>query len=353
MKISMVSFTENGYRLSEKIQKSMERDQIQLFSKCSSISSRSSEVSFVDTPIGEWTKEQMRKKHALVFVGACGIAVRAIAPHLVSKLDDSPVIVIDEKGRFVIPVLSGHVGGANELAVMIAGKIGAEPVITTATDINRKFAIDLFAKKNGLAIENKDGIAKVSAKILRGEKIKISMKEEYVDSEKCLPEEIEMIPYPPMEIVDVVIVPEGEDFDALLTLRLKEYVIGAGCRKGKDPEEFASFIDRMLERAGVKKQEVFALASIDLKADEPAMFRWCARNGILFQTFSKEELEEVTGGFKESEFVKQTVGIGNVCERAALRAAGNGGRLIAEKYAEDGMTIAIAKREWRVTFDEE
>ena len=353
MKISMINFTENGYRLSKKIKKSMKQCQIQLFTKCSSVSGGSSEVNFVDTSIGEWTKEQMLNKQALVFIGACGIAVRAIAPHLVSKLDDSPVIVIDEKGRFVIPVLSGHVGGANELAAMIAERIGAEPVITTATDINRKFAVDLFAKKNGLVIENKDGIAKVSAKILRGEKIKISLKEEYVDSEKYVPEEIEMISYPPVESVDVVIAPEREDFDALLTLRVKEYVIGAGCRKGKAPEEFAGFIDRMLGMTGVKKQEVFALASIDIKADEPAMFRWCERNGILFQTFSKEELAEVTGDFKESEFVKQTVGIGNVCERAALKAAGDCGTLITEKYAEDGMTIAIAKREWRVTFDEE
>lgn len=352
MKISVISFTENGCRLSEKIKKSTRKCQIQLFTKCSSASCEIGEVSFVDASIGEWTKEQMQKKRALVFIGACGIAVRAIAPHLVSKLDDSPVIVVDERGRFVIPILSGHVGGANELAVIIAEEIGAEPVITTATDINRKFAVDLFAKKNGLLIENKDGIAKISSKILRGEKIRISIKEEYVNSKEGFPEEIEIIPYPPMERVDVVIAPEGENFDSLLTLRLKGYVIGAGCRKDKEPEVFADFVERMLEMAGVKKREIFALASIDLKADEPAMFRWCERNGILFQTFSKEELEEVTGDFKESEFVKQMVGIGNVCERSALKAAGNGGRLIAEKYAEDGMTIAIAKREWRVVFDE-
>ena len=112
---------------------------------------------FVRESIGEWTEKQMGKNHGLLFIGACGIAVRAIAPQLVDKLQDSPVLVMDEQGRFVIPLLCGHVGGANELARLLSQVSGACPVITTATDIWKKFAVDLIAKKNHLYIENKEG----------------------------------------------------------------------------------------------------------------------------------------------------------------------------------------------------
>ena len=105
-------------------------------------------IRYVEEGMGEWAGKQMAEKHTLLFIGACGIAVRAIAPYITDKLHDSAVLVMDEGGNYIIPILSGHVGGANEIAVKIAVEIGAVPVITTATDINGKFAVDLFAKRN-------------------------------------------------------------------------------------------------------------------------------------------------------------------------------------------------------------
>ena len=294
----------------------------------------------------------MEQKNALIFIGACGIAVRAIAPNIVSKLEDSPVIVMDEMGHYVIPVLSGHFGGANALAVLIAEKSGAPPVITTATDVNHKFAVDVFAKANDLFIENKEGIAKVSSKVLRGEMIKIAIEEGHWAEKNKVPKAISLVTYPPEEVVDVVITSENKVFDAALTLRPKEYVIGAGCRKGKNYSELEQFITETLAKAGITVHQVYALASIDVKAKEAAMIQWSQVHKAPFITYSKEQLEEVEGDFMESEFVKKTVGVGNVCERAALKAAGLNGKLIFEKYAEDGMTLAIAKRGWSVTFDE-
>lgn len=352
MKISVISFNVNGQILSGKIKEKLTGFQVQLFTKCSSVSGKNVDIDFVQQSIGEWTKEQMEQKNVLFFIGACGIAVRAIAPNVVSKLVDSPVIVIDEKGRFVIPVLSGHYGGANELAGLLAEKLGAVPVITTATDLHQKFAVDVFAKKNNLTIENKDGIAKVSAKVLRGEKITISIESGHLENATILPEEIVLVSFPPEESVDVVITSEDKKFDALLTLKPKEYVIGAGCRKGKEPEKLAEFISEMLQKTDVKVQQIYAFVSIDVKADEAAMNMWSEKQKVPFLTYSSEELESVEGNFSESGFVKQTVGVGNVCERAALKAAGNDGKLILGKHAEDGMTVAIAKREWRVQFNE-
>ena len=179
MKLSIISFTQNGRVLSKKIAKLLDEMEYTLYTKYKACCQEEQTVRFVTQSIGEWAEEQFAERKAfqtsdaLVFIGACGIAVRAIAPHITDKLHDSPVLVMDEKGEYVIPILSGHVGGANELAVSLAEKTGAKPVITTATDIHNQFAIDLFAKKNGLTIVNKDGIAKVSSKVIATVSLKL------------------------------------------------------------------------------------------------------------------------------------------------------------------------------------
>ena len=108
-----------------------------------------------------WTKESFEKSIPLIFISAAGIAVRTIAPFIKDKVTDSPVLVMDENGKFIIPVLSGHLGNANKIAELISKSTGAQCVITTATDINQKFSIDTFAKENNLKILNRDGIKKV------------------------------------------------------------------------------------------------------------------------------------------------------------------------------------------------
>ena len=132
------------------------------------MNTKTEEAKNLGLSLSDWTRQQFAEKNAIVVIGACGIAVRMIAPFVSDKLSDSPVVVADEAGTFVIPLLSGHMGGANELAEQIAGQIGGIPVITTATDVNHTFSVDLFAKKCGLSIYNREGIAKVSAKILDG-----------------------------------------------------------------------------------------------------------------------------------------------------------------------------------------
>lgn len=352
MKLSIISFTENGILLSEKIAKLMRGAECVLYTKCGMYSKERQTVRFVTQSIGEWAKEQFEEANVLFFIGACGIAVRAIAPYIVDKLYDSPVLVMDEKGHYVIPLLSGHVGGANELAVSIAGKIGAEPVITTATDLTNKFAIDLFAKKNGLIIVNKEGIAKVSSKVLAGKSIAISVEEGHLEKKVKLPKGIELVEYPPLQKVDVVITSEDREFETAILLKAKEYVIGLGCRKGKEVEKIEDFIMRNLQKAGVSMIQVFGMASIDVKKNEPGFLAWSHKEKIPFITYTAEELLCVEGDFHKSEFVREQVGVDNVCERAALKMCEPEGRLIYEKHAEDGMTIAIARRDWRVSFDE-
>ena len=143
LKWSVISFTEKGAELAEKI-KRLSKEQ-QLPSEIHTYHGRKQVEN-----LNAWTKEQFSLRNAIIFIGACGIAVRTIAPFLKDKLTDSPVLVLDEAGNYVIPLLSGHVGGANEIALLLAELLGAVPVITTATDINNAFAIDVFAKKHDL-----------------------------------------------------------------------------------------------------------------------------------------------------------------------------------------------------------
>lgn len=365
MKLKIISFTEKGMRLGEQIHAMQSRltsvEEIQTFTKWSgALHKENSVISHYEKQrIGDWAGAQMQEKHALLFLGACGIAVRAIAPHIVDKLCDSPVLVMDELGRYVIPILSGHVGGANELAQELADCTGAIPVITTATDINGKFAADLFAKKNGLAIMNKNGIAKISSKILAGKRVLVSIETGHcngvVDSgceSVVLPDGLELLPYPPTQPVDILITSENQTFDAQLLLKPKRYAVGMGCRKGKKVQDVQCLIEKILRENGISIKEIFALASIDVKADENCFLSWSRENQVPFMTFSADELRQIEGDFHASEFVKNQVGVDNVCERAALRVCDDTGRIIVEKYAENGMTIAVAKRDWSVRFDE-
>lgn len=377
MKVSIISFTLKGIELSLKIKKAFSgetEEKLCLYTKCShaekSLTERKlteknlaeSGLSYVEQPLTEWTGEQMKKRRSLLFIGACGIAVRAIAPFLTDKLNDVPVLVMDEQGRFVIPVLAGHVGGANELAVSLAERMGSTPVITTATDLNHCFAVDLFARRNALHIVNKDGIAKVSSRILAGEEVTMAVEEGYLREEAQtlrgrrvsrktnIPDGIRLVSTEAP--VDVLVAPASYGQGRLLTLRPKEYVIGIGCKRGKAAEQIDHFVNRALKESGISMEQVAAFASIDRKKDEEGILWMSSHYGISFVTCSAEELQQVEGNFHASEFVKSQVGVDNVCERAALRFSGPDGILVTGKQAEDGITVAIAKRRWSVSFDE-
>lgn len=385
MKLAIISFTENGIKLSKTVAKRLSGHKVTLYTKCSRYTAEDLKVQRVKESLQVWTAQRMAESDALLFIGACGIAVRAIAPNLTDKLHDVPVLVMDEEGQYVIPILSGHVGGANELARELADLMDARPVITTATDVQKKFAVDLFAKRNHLEIMNKDGIAKVSAKALAGEQLTIAIRakniecyhpkfcevceEDFTEAENQLLREASMhkndwkvcgvepplrlVPYVEDQPVDVVVSEMPDNKNALIWLRPRRYVVGMGCRKNKDTEELLAFYQETLEQAMVEPGEVYALASIDKKKDEPGLLAISERMRIPFFTYTAEELNRVGECVHSSEFVKAQVGVDNVCERAAFAGCGVSGWLIYEKHAFDGMTIAIAERNWSVILDEE
>lgn len=291
----------------------------------------------------DWAGAGFREADALVFVCASGIAVRAIAPHVRDKRRDPAVLVIDERGTFVIPLLSGHLGGANELALTLAGALGATPVLTTATDVNGLFAVDVFAKANDLYIEDMGLCKAVSAALLAGERVGFRSD---LPVTGALPKGLAE-----GEADLGVYITSGDDAPFPRTLRLtpRRYAAGLGCRRGKSEEELEAFLRENLEKCGVGLHELKAFASIDLKKDEPGLMALSEKLDLPFLTYSAEALKNAPGDFTPSAFVKEVTGVDSVCERAAVLSSG--GQLIVKKAAANGMTFALAKKEEAIRFE--
>ena len=346
--IAVISFTYRGAELAEHIQKVMGAAwSCKLYTKCSDVRADGIGIP-VEQPLFTWAGEQFAAGNALLFIGACGIAVRSIAPHVKDKLSDAPVLVADEAGQFVIPLLAGHYGGANRLAGELSRALGATAVLTTATDVNGLFAVDVFAAANHLAIASHDGIARVSAGLLRDGYLTMSVAGE---CEGEIPPEVRLVPYPPKKPVDVLVAPQCEDGEQCsLWLIPSCLMLGIGCRRGKSEEELEAFVRETLELAKLSCAAVAGIASIDVKADEAGILALAERLAVSYTTYPAGHLQCADGTFTSSGFVAQQVGVDNVCERAAVCAAGEGGRLLVQKAACEGKTLAIAERKWSVKF---
>ena len=301
--------------------------------------------------LSQWTGKMFAEKRAMIFVSATGIAVRAIAPWIRDKMTDPPVVTVDEGAQLVIPLLSGHVGGANELARHIADWLEAVPVITTATDVNGKFAVDLFASAYHMTIIDRKEAKNISAAVLEGKQIGV-----FSDLPiKKLPDGFVMDRWCEENICITVKDPSFPEKKAsYLRLVPRAVVLGVGCRRGTDPEFMKEKVFALLKEHGIDPAAVKAIASVDVKQDEPAVLGLkqvfdgeCLHQPCEQRFYTPEQLNQVPGDFKESAFVKKQIGVGNVCERSACAA---GGKLLVEKQAGDGITLAAAL-EWQGELD--
>ena len=310
-----------------------------------------------------WTALAWEASDALLFVGAAGIAVRAIAPHVASKANDPAVVVIDEAGRFAVPLLSGHLGGANELAQTVARAAGAIPVITTATDVRGVWAVDTWARCAGLAVSNPEAIKRVSARLLSGGRV-------------ALYSDMPISGQPPEGVdiasdrarADIVVSPfaganAGASVRAAETTGVRAQapapeplrlvvpciVAGIGCRRGACAEAIEEAFLLACGQAGISPSAVREAATIDVKAHEEGLLAFCRARNIPLATYSAEELSQVEGSVSPSDFVRATVGVDNVCERAALA---DGGKLIFPKLAHGGVTVAFSKVTIELSFKE-
>ena len=258
----------------------------------------------IEPGLNEWAGARFADCGALVFVSACGIAVRAIAPFVRSKAEDPAVVVLDEAGENVISLLSGHLGGANELAKEIAAAVGGRAVITTATDVRGVTAVDSWAVAHDCAVENVHAVKEISSAALAGREIGVAVTEELTPA-----------PWP-----------------VTLWLRPRLLTLGVGCRRGVE---------------GVSPLSLAAVASIDIKKDEAAIIKLAEKYKVPFVTYGAEALNGARGRFSYSERVERETGVGCVCERAAVLAA-EGGVLMRGKTIYPGVTLALAKHRRKV-----
>lgn len=349
-----------GLETGEKLQKALktEGEQVTLAKKSRYLPDS------VSISTSQWAGEQFRTgKDGVIFIGACGIAVRSIAPYIAGKKTDPAVLVIDECGQFVISLLSGHLGGANELAVRCAGYLHATPVVTTATDLHSRFAVDVFAKKNGCAIFHMKAAKEASAALLAGEKIGFYSEFPW---EGDLPDGLmlcgkdgipsvtgqmdESAGEVPETGIAVTLHRGCLPFSNTVHVVPPAAVLGMGCRKGKDAASIQSAAIECLQEADLYKEALHSIASIDLKKEEPGLLSLAESWHLLFETFTEEELKAVKGEFTPSKFVKKITGVDNVCERSAVLASGQG-TLIRKKTGRDGVTTALAAGNRRIHFE--
>ena len=280
-----------------------------------------------------WTQAHFTTDDALIFVGASGIAVRAIAPHVRDKFSDPAVVSVDEAGRFVVPLLSGHVGGANELAREVAAITGGQAAVSTATDVNGLFAVDEWAARHGFAILERSIAKEISAALLDGRPVGFRSDFELDEKPSGVTE----------GAADIGFVVSLDDsampFSRTLHLVPRVATVGVGCRKGTDPSALEQAVADALAEANVSAKAVTAIASIDVKKDELAILELASKMGWSPVFYTADELAAVPGEFSSSDFVKRTVGVDNVCERAACAS---GGELVLGKQAGGGITVAIA-----------
>ncbi len=308
-------------------------------------------------------EEEFHNYSVWIFIGSTGIAVRKIADCLKGKDKDPAVLVMDELGMHVIALLSGHLGGANEWCMKVARAVGAKPVITTASDIEGFFSVDLFARHNGYVIEKKEEILPIAKASLENQNIGLFIEgEEGTQFSPILMEgnyhynRLNRCQLRVLEDKDALghveenfgihvlnTGKEGKIFQQECRLRRKNIVVGIGCKKGKSKDEIWDFLEDLLEEEQLLASQIRAITSIDVKKDETGILELAQMLKVPFFTGTKEELDAVEGDFTESPFVSEKVGVGNVCERSAMCYVKKQGFLIRKKTVRNGITIAFAK----------
>lgn len=399
-RVLLVTCSVRGYATMQKLAKKLENisgAEIITKVKCEAlpeVSMRETVKACVDTYFGQ--------VDAIVFVTASGIAVRSVAEHLAHKSEDPAIVCMDECGKHVISLVSGHAGGANALTQMLADVIWATPVITTATDVEGSFSIDDYAREHNLVVTDWTKAKAISAEVLatgaepvwieepavtQGEEkraceIRKEQKSTGIDVGKMendgCKNEVDgcengidgcknrvdgcgnRINVQRLQIGShqVVITPQDVSVD-VQTLQLipRCIVAGVGCKKGIPADKIEHAVQDAFAKAGLRMEALCAVVSINLKKEEAGLLEFCETRNVPFETYAAEELQAVPGTYSASEFVSGVTGVDNVCERSAVKYASEHGmnqgeqllgrqakhgELLLRKQAYGGVTVALA-----------
>lgn len=369
MKIAVLALTKEGTKKAREVAEILlaKGDQVELLlPRKFNLESKNKESYFNTEDLSQVILKAWQENQALVFIMALGIVVRKIALLIQNKTVDPAVLVLDERGDFIISVLSGHLGGANQLTEELAKALEATPVITTATDVQGKPAFDLLAKRFDLLIENVTQLKRANGALVNGEELDLvidSGLKDFLTSE-AFPSEVKInrlnftevnskLSYAQWNtnknkvLITNKILPNGWPLQGDLLLRPKNLYIGIGCRRGVSFEVLKEVLMEVLLKNNLSMASIKALASVDIKQDEEGLLRLAEELNLPLKFFSREEITRFQEAqkdinFSHSAFVEKEIGVGGVCEPVALMIQKQT-KLLQPKVGQKGVTIAIAE----------
>ena len=284
--------------------------------------------------LDEVVNKAFKECESIVFISSTGIAVRAISKYLKSKDVDPAVVVVDVCNKFTISLVSGHLGGANELTLKISKLLNNTPVITTATDNLNKKAPDIIAKENNLIIESLEKAKDIAARLVNDKSVyfkddlnKIKCPKGYIKSNE--------IKENMLWITDKL-----SSDNSVLRLIRKDIVLGVGCRKNTLPEIMFNFIEKTLRDNNIDIRSIKTVASIDIKSEERAILDLKDSLNVDLKFFTKEEIKKIHHKYEGSDFVEKTIGVRAVSEPVVELL---GGEIIIEKIKFQGMTLTVGR----------
>lgn len=372
-KIAILCITSNGRSLACKIKRSLNDGDIYFINNKrdenslddNEVISKSLyedvEIYTVKKRLKFFVEDIFDKYEYILFIMATGIVVRTIAPLVTSKFSDPAILVTDEKGSNIISLLSGHMGGANEMTLHISDLINSNPVITTATDINKKSSLDMIAKKlNGHIVNFRDNVLDVNAMLVNGDAVGLYIDGEYnidtrgftvLDNSKSLEssissdEELKKINLNTIVVIsnkeNLQIDKYYEDKYRIIKVTPRDIVIGIGCRRDTESHLLQDFLEDFLIKNNIDINSIKEIGSIEVKKDEKAIIDLSENLNVPFRVLSVEEISQVDYLFEKSEWVKKSVGVYSVAEPVAhLLSDGN---VIIEKNKYKGITFSVGR----------
>ena len=333
MNWAIVTLTKGGTRQAKRVKKSLDNIRIDIYTlkKWSD-----KETLTIDKKLSEFVGSIFYEYDIILFIMAAGIVVRSIAKYLVSKTTDPGIIVMDEKGQFVISLISGHLGGANDAACLLADRVGGQAVITTSSDVRGLIAVDTLAEKLNCRVSDMLNAKDVTALIVNDEsvgiksdiRIDIKLPDNIVESAKG-----KGMIYITNKVLDISSSNEVQ-------LIPKNIIIGIGCKRGIPKEAIISAVAEALNSLNIDVRSIKHFATVDLKKNEAGIFEAARYYDAEVKIVSREEIKTVEKNFSCSEFVKKTIGVGGVCEPCAMLTA-SGGHFLMTKKSYNGITLSV------------
>lgn len=330
MSWGIIVITKNGVNTALKINKKIPGSVIYTLPKWNNGYFKSIQKNF-----NKFIKSIFNKHEILIFIMACGIAVRSISSLIKDKITDPGVLVIDDKGKFVISLLSGHIGGANNAALKVSEIIKAQPVITTASDVNEKISVDILAKDNNLSINDMKQAKTITAMIVNNEKVCLKS-----DIKIDVPKYLEHNEKDTSGII--YIGNKNREFKKPCVMLIpKNIVLGIGCKRNTSKNKIIYFIKKTLLKLNIDKKSIKAISTIDIKNNEKGIIKSAKHYNCLLKFFSKEQISKVQYKFSKSDFVKSITGTENVSESCAFLGSSKKGEFLIKKEISDGITLSI------------